>query len=170
MNNGQMLITIAAMTLLSIVIVNVNRNSLTNTVSMEKAKYEIVAIALANALIEEAGSKAFDEETANNNIVTDASQLSTSMGKEAGENYRKDFDDFDDYNGYKENTSGDSTLISAVFKLSCKVNYVDPFVSLDSVNYKTYHKRIVVTVTSDYLNENQDTVKLSKINSHFYFR
>lgn len=36
MNNGLMLIMIDAMTLLSIVIVN--RNPLTNTVSMEKAK------------------------------------------------------------------------------------------------------------------------------------
>jgi len=165
-----MLITIAAMALLSMVIVNVNRNSITNTKNMDKTKYEIVAISLGNALIEEASSKAFDENTANSSTVTSESQLSSNLGSDAGELSRKDFDDFDDYNDYLENTNGDSTLISADFNLSCKVYYVDPYSSLNSVGYKTFHKRIEVKVTSSFLNENQDTVKISKINSHYYFR
>ncbi|MBK8944869.1 MAG: hypothetical protein IPM32_06290 [Ignavibacteriae bacterium] len=170
MNTGQMLISIAAMILLSIVIINVNRNSLTNTQNMDQTKYEILAVSLGNAVIHEAFSKAFDEETANNNIVNDEDELTLSLGHESGELNRKDFDDFDDYNYYSENTKSDSTIISADFNINCRVFYVDPNVSLDYVNNRTYHKRIEVSVTSPFLNEGQDTVKLSKINSHFYFR
>ena len=170
MNTGQLLISMAAMMLLSLVIVNVNRNSLTNTNNMDETKYKILATSLANTIIEEAFSKAFDEQTANGLLVNSESQLSLNLGKDSGELNRKDFDDYDDYNNYSENTKSDSTIISADFTFNCKVFYVDPFVSLDSVSNRTYHKRIEVCVTSPFLNEGQDTVKLSKINSHFYFR
>ncbi|MBK7104578.1 MAG: hypothetical protein IPH62_04780 [Ignavibacteriae bacterium] len=170
MNTGQMLISIAAMLLLSLVIINVNRNSLTNTKNMDETKYEILAVSLGNAIIHEAISKPFDEQTANNNVINDEDELTVSLGSESGELNRKDFDDFDDYNNYTENTKSDSTIISADFTIKCKVFYVDPSVSLDSVSNRTYHKRIEVLVTSPFLNDGQDGIKLSKINSHFYFR
>lgn len=170
MNTGQMLITIAAMALLSMVIVNVNRNSLSNTENMDKTKYEIMAVSLANTIIHEAFSKSFDEATTDSKQITSTNQLSTNLGKDTGELNRKDFDDFDDYNLYSYNTAADTTIISADFDVSCRVFYVDPFLSLDSVGSKTYNKRIEVKVTSQFLNDGQDTIKLSKINSHFYFR
>ncbi|MFZ1289830.1 MAG: hypothetical protein WAR79_07055 [Melioribacteraceae bacterium] len=170
MNTGQMLISIAAMILLSIVIINVNRNSLTNSKNIDETKFEILAVSLGNAIIQEAFSKSFDEQTANNNLVNDEDELTLSLGHESGELNRKDFDDFDDYNNYTENTKSDSTIISADFTIKCNVYYVDPSVSLDSVSNRTYHKRIEVLVTSPFLNEGQDTIRLSKINSHFYFR
>ena len=170
MNTGQMLITISAMVLLSMVIVNVNRNSLTNTANMDKTKYEIMAVSLANTLINEACSKSFDEASTDSKQISDVTKLSANLGKDPGELYRKDFDDFDDYNLYSYNTSSDTSIISADFDVFCRVFYVDPFTSLDSVGSKQYHKRIEVSVTSQFLNDGQDTVRLSKINSHYYFR
>ncbi len=170
MNTGQMLISIAAMILLSTIILNVNRNSLTNIDQMDQTKYEILAVSMGNALIEEAFSKAFDEQTANNNLANDVTQLSVNLGPDGGETSRKVFDDFDDYNGYTDSTQSDSSIISAVFKIRSFVHYVNPDVSLDSVGSRTWHKRIDVYITSPYIKNGQDTVKLSKINSHYYFR
>lgn len=170
MNTGQMLISIAAMALLSMVILNVNRNNLTNTTAISETKYQILAVSLANAFIEEAFSKSFDENSTNNKIVSELKDLSSSLKADPGENLRKDFDDFDDYNNYNEKTSSDSTYDYVEMDINCKVYYVDPAVSLDSVNYKTWNKKITVSVTSPYIAEGETKITLSKINSHYYFR
>jgi MSHA pilin protein MshD len=170
MNTGQMMITISALMLLSTVILNVNRNALTSTINMAEAKYEILAVSVGTALIEEAFSKAFDERTAEDYLAENYTDLSVNLGPESGETSRALFDDFDDYNGYKDSTDLDTTVISADLNFECKVYYVDPDVSLDSVGSRTWHKKIVVYVTSPFINEGKDTIVLSKINSHFYFR
>ncbi|MBK8944870.1 MAG: hypothetical protein IPM32_06295 [Ignavibacteriae bacterium] len=170
MNTGQTLISIAAMALLSTTILNVNRNSLTTTLSITETKYKILAVSLANTIIEEASSKSFDEKTTDNNLVTNVSELSTTLKADAGETLRKQFDDFDDFHKFEETTDADSTYDYATMNISCTVKYVDPFVSLDSVNYNTWHKRITVTVSSPYFEEGTENITLSKIISHYYFR
>jgi len=170
MNTGQMLISMAAMILLGTVILNVNRNSLSNTVKMDETKYELLAVSLGTAIIEEAFSKSFDEETADFNLVESLSDLSPTLGPEAGEYNRTDFDDFDDYNNYHGTTNGDSTFTSANMYFRCKVNYVDPDNSLDSVSNRTWHKKITVYVSSPFIADSTQDIVLSKINSHYYFR
>ncbi len=178
MNTGQMMITMAAMILLSTVILSVNRNALNTTTKMSESKYQILAVSLGTALIEEAFGKAFDEKTAydtsigTNKTAESVNDLSAYLGKDTKENKRKLFDDFDDYNGYTDSTSNDSTLQSANFTLASKVYYVDPSTSnhLTPVSYRTWHKKIDVFITSPFINNNKDTVKLSKVYSYYYFR
>lgn len=170
MNTGQMLISIAAMILLGTVILNVNRNALTNTKNMDETKYEILAVSLGTALIEEAFSKAFDEQTANSKLAENLNELSPTLGKDAGESTRADFDDFDDYNNFQGNTNSDTTFTSANMYFRCKVHYVDPDVSLDSVANRTWHKKITVFVSSPFIDDSTTNIVLSKVNSHFYFR
>ena len=170
MNTGQMLISMAAMILLGTVILNVNRNALTTNVKMSETKFEIVAVSLGTAIIEEAFSKAFDEETADNKLAEDLTDLSVNLGKDGGESTRAEFDDFDDYNNYEGNTNNDTTYSSANMYFRCKVNYVDPDVSLDSVANRTWHKKITVYIRSPFIEDSTKEIVLSKINSHFYFR
>ncbi|MCP5062063.1 MAG: hypothetical protein GY936_06325 [Ignavibacteriae bacterium] len=170
MNTGQMLLTLSAMILLSTVILNVNRISLSNSAEMSETKYGILAVSLATAIIEEAFSKAFDEETANNNLIDDLTDLSDNLGKETGETFRADFDDFDDFHNYEGNTNNDSTFSSANMYFRCKVHYVDPNISLDSVSSRTWHKKITVYISSPFIEDSTTNVVLSKINSHYYFR
>lgn len=170
MNTGQTIISIAAIILLSSVILNVNRNSLVNRVKMDGTKYEILAVSLATAIIEEAFSKSFDEETADNNLIDDLIDLSPTLGKDSYEHSRTDFDDFDDYNNYSGNTNDDSTYSSANMYFRCRVNYVDPDVSLDSVSTRTWHKKITVYISSPFIEDSTINIVLSKINSHYYFR
>lgn len=172
MNTGQMMITMAAMMLLSTVILNVNRNALNTTTNMAESKYQILAVSLGTALIEEAFSKSFDAETANNKIADDLSDLTSNLGASNNEKDKASFNDFDDFDGYDYSTSGDTSLLSADFNLSSKVYYVDPASSknLEEVNYRTWHKKMDVFITSPFINEGKDTVKLSKVYSYFYFR
>lgn len=170
MNTGQMLVTMAAMILLSTVILNVNRNSLTNTVQMDESKYQLLAVSLGTALIEEAFALPFDERTANNLTADTTLDLSVNLGPEVSESTVASFDDFDDYNNYKGNTEGDSTFQSATMYFRCRVHYVDPDVSLDSVASRTWHKKITVYISSPFIEDSTTNVVLSKINSHYFFR
>lgn len=183
------MITMAAMILLSTVILSVNKNALNTTSSMTENKYQILGVSLGTALIEEAFSKSFDAYTARDPITGDAEKADNlsdltnyySLGPSPSERKRRNFNDFDDYNGFVENTSNASmdsvyseTLkneISAIFKVESDVYYVDPSTDseLKKVNYRTWHKRMDVFVTSKFLNEGKDTVKLSKIYSYFYY-
>ncbi len=169
MNTGQMMITIGALMLLTTVILRVNSDFLLSTVQMAESKYELVAISLGTSLIEEAFSKPFDEITANDSLISSPTLLSSNLGPDAGEDTRAQFDDFDDYNNYVEYTAGDTTLLSADFKITSKVYYVNP-PSLTAAGTKTYFKRIEVEVTSRFINDGKDTIRLTKVNSHFYFR
>jgi hypothetical protein len=172
MNTGQMMITMAAMILLSTVILNVNRNALGTSTGMAESKYQILAVSLGTALIEEAFSKAFDQNTTDGQLVENKTDLTLNLGPGSSEYNRSDFNDFDDYNGLVDSTSNDSTLHSADFVIASKVYYVDPMTSsyLTPVSYRTWHKKMDVAITSKYIGDGKDTVKLSKVFSHFYFR
>lgn len=161
MNTGQMLITIAALMLLSLVILRVNNNFLsTNTVLMEN-KFGVLAVSLGTSVLEEAKGKAFDHNT-DTLAVTTLTQLS-SVGPESGETDPL-FNDFDDFDGL---VRVDTSLPSAPFKIECDVVYINPNTPDVASASKTWHKKLTVTVTSDFM---QDTVVLSSIYSYFYFR
>ncbi|MBI1933257.1 MAG: hypothetical protein HYS24_12040 [Ignavibacteriales bacterium] len=189
MNTGQMMITMAAMILLSTVILSVNKNALNTTTSMAENKYEILGISLGTALIEEAFSKSFDAYTSRDPLTGNTKQAGSlsdltnynNLGPNFSERNRRQFNDFDDYNGFVDSTSNaslDSTYsdtrdneISAIFKVESKVYYIDPSIDnlLRKVNYRTWHKRIDVSITSKYLNDGLDTIKLSKIYSYYFY-
>lgn len=161
MNTGQMLITIGALMLLSLVILRVNNNFLsTSTVLMEN-KFGVLAVSLGTSVLEEAKGKAFDANT-DSAAVTSLNELST-IGPESGETDPL-FNDFDDFDGL---VRVDSTLPSAPFKIECDVVYIDPNNPDGSSASKTWHKKLSVMVTSDFM---QDTIRLSSIYSYFYFR
>lgn len=162
MSTGQMLMTLGAITLLMIIIFRVNSGFLTTNEILHDNKYGILAVSIATSIIEEAKGRAFDSYTASNPAVS-TSQL-TSVGPGYGEVY-PDFNDFDDYDGLD---IIDSTLASAQFRIQCEVDYVNANDPDNPVTpTRTWHKRIMVTVTSPFMN---DTVWLSSVYSYFYFR
>ena len=164
MNTGQMLMTIGALVLLSTLFLRVNTNYLHNSTTANKSKFEILAASLANSVIEEASDKAFDNNTVDNSAtaLTDLT-LPDSLGVDDGDEY-PNFNDVDDYNGF---TKTDSTLPSAVFHLSCTVNYVNQSTP-DIISYtRTWTKKISVIVTSQSMS---DTVRLSSLFCYWTFR
>jgi hypothetical protein len=164
MNSGESLLSVGAMMLLAVMILRVNNTILTTNSVLLETKFGVLATSLATSIIEEATGKAFDQNTSANSIsnVNDLTSPN-ALGPGSGETYAT-FNDIDDFNGY---TKVDSTLPSAIFYLKTTVEYVSPANPDQAVNYKTWHKRITVTVTTPSSN---DVFVLSSIVSYWFFR
>ena len=161
MNTGQMMITLAAIVLLSMVILRVTTNFLTTDDVLMESKFGVLGISLATSMMEEATGKAFDEESDSGSILTLADL--SAIGPDAGEVY-PNFDDFDDYDGL---VKMDSTMPAAIFKVICKVNYVNK-ANLDGISIaKTWHKKMQLFITSE---SSADTIKMETIYSYFFYR
>lgn len=166
MNTGQMLLSLGALILLSFLTLRINSNQLTTQDIMQNSKFGILAVSVASSFIEEATEKAFDENGLEN-FITSLSTLTakSDFGPENGENPDSSytFDDFDDYDGY---TTEISNIPSAVFDVACTVDYVDPDVQGFITTSKTWHKQLVVRVTSPSM---RDTIEMTKIFSYWKF-
>ncbi|OGU34246.1 MAG: hypothetical protein A2068_04875 [Ignavibacteria bacterium GWB2_35_6b] len=165
MNTGQMMITIGAIMLLTLVIMRVNNGFLSTDEVLMRSKFGVLAVSLATSMIEEANGKAFDNNTDTTSVST-ITQLTNTLGPESGETYLT-FNDFDDFNNYLRYTATDSTIKSAPFKIFCRVNYINPGSPSDSTATRTWHKKISVEVSSPNM---EDTIKMSSVFSYWYFR
>jgi hypothetical protein len=164
MNTGQMLTTLGALTLLTTILLGINRGFSTSGSVLLRSKCGIAAVSLATSIIEEASSKAFDAVTADSAVTKLASMNSPSaMGPKSGEKY-PDFDDFDDYNGFKDTVF--SQLPDSLF-VNCTVVYVNPATPNVTSTTQTWHKKMTVAVSSRSL---KDTVKMNYIFSYWYYR
>lgn len=175
MNTGQMMLTIAAMFLLSMVILTTNRGFLTTSTTMYQSRYDILGVSLATSIIEDATGLSFDEAT-HSAAITSTSSLtaSTSLGLDGTESRSRPdlFDDFDDYNCYKTNPKLDTLVIQGttqkmIFDSYCRVDYTvqdDPNTITTS---KTYFKKISIKVFAPGMT---DTVRMSSVYSYWYFR
>ncbi len=163
-----MILALGAMILLTILITNVNKNSLGVEDVMYDSNFGITATSIASSVIEDASKKRFD-----NIFYVDSSTVydpafftpSADLGIESGEDITnpKTFNDFDDYDNF---TYVDNSMPSAIFDISCKVVYVNDTDLDNSANSPTYHKKITVKVWSKSM---QDTMVMSSIYSYWNF-
>jgi hypothetical protein len=166
MNTGQMIMTLGAMLLLSVIMLRVNTANLTNETIRDDAQYGVLATSIATSIIEEAQSKAFDEKTDTMN-VTALTQLTSVLGPETGET-ESTFDDFDDYNNF---TKRDSTMPSSIFDISCQVVYVEPGNIEGSTSNRTWNKKLIVTITRPVSADSSVlALRTASIFSYWYFR
>lgn len=165
MNTGQMMIGIGAIALVVLTLLNFNRSSLTSQDALIYNKHFILSTSIAQSMIDEISSKAFDEEVVAGTQIISANNFSTLLSPEASESY-PNFNDIDDYNNFskQENVPG-----IGVFYVFVNVSYLnDSFVPTGS---KTYNKEIKVRVTNPafnnfYTNEN-DTLEISTFVSYW---
>ena len=161
-----MLLTLGALVLFSLLVLRVNSSQLSTQETMQNSKFGILAVSVASSVIEEATEKAFDENSIDD-FITSLSSLTSSgsFGTDMNENpdSTKTFDDFDDYDGY---TATVTNMPSAVFNVSCSVNYVDPESGSFIASTKTWHKQLVVKVTSPSMS---DTIQMTKVFSYWKF-
>lgn len=164
MNTGQMILTIAAMFLLSVLILRSNKTFLGTSSVMMDSKFGVLAVSIATSVIEEASDKAFDEATDTlsiDNVVDLTNPI--LLGPEEGETYEL-FNDLDDFNGFAK---VDSSMPSAEFNINCDVVYVNPS-NLDvPSSSRTWHKKITVTIDSPSM---ADTIRMSSVYSYWFFR
>jgi hypothetical protein len=167
-----MILVLAAMMILSALILQSNNIILDSSESLVSSDTDAAAATLATSLAEEACGKLFDEVITDSTVaaLTTPTQLSSVLGPETGERFRDTtgsftpFDDFDDFNGlfvvYKSNTAGDSAPtpgadwefivpnIRAKFLVRAKVDYVLDSAPDVAVGFRTWHKKLTLTITS----------------------
>lgn len=142
--------TMAAMVIFSIILMNANYMIQRNTTMQIQGELEQEVISLGQEIIEEARSKSFDQVTVNAatppvDIPGDFTAPG-NLGPDSGENQRSQFNDFDDYNGWEEIM----TTSHGDFSVRVEVFYVDPITFEQTFTRSTF-KKIEVTVESEYL-------------------
>jgi hypothetical protein len=121
----------------------------------------LTATALAQGMIDEISTRAYDEKTKTSGVtVADSLTTSGSLGPDSGESSVSLFDDIDDFNNYTK-TSGLQRLGNFVFKVN--VYYVQNLLPDTKILTRSFSKRIDVAVYNQYL---PDTLKLKTIISY----
>lgn len=169
MNLGQMMMVVAALSILGILVLNTNTTVLETNDTQNLSEFGINAISLATSLVEEANGKMFDEVIADSTTPQLSSPASltsvANLGPDGAEGYRaagSDFNDFDDFDGlvlvYKSPLDTAAVAgathefvipgIRAVYKVASKVEYVAAANLNVASASPTWHKKITVTVSS----------------------
>jgi hypothetical protein len=145
MNGVQMMLVLGALTLLSILVLTLNRAKLFSDQQMSNAEYVMAATAVGQTLINEISTKSYDAATAGDEDA-EVSSFTAPGGLGAGwwESY-PNFNDVDDYNRFSTTVS---TPRAGDFGLSCRVQYVNPANPDVPVNTRTRTKRVTVVITS----------------------
>lgn len=143
--------TITAMLIFSLVLVNANRMIMRNDIMQVEGELEQETIALGQDILEEARTKEFDENSMGELPpvkIPDSFVASDSLGPDAGETNRTDFDDFDDYHGWEDAIRTEHGF----FNLRGEVTYVEKDTYAETTVETTY-KKLKIYITSDYLKD-----------------
>jgi hypothetical protein len=179
MGTGQMMLTVAAVFLLSTIILSMNRTYVNNTETVVTTKMNLISVAFATSRIQRAARLAFDERTAVPNdtnlipMVDDSTKLSATLGYETGERVtgRRDtlFDDLDDYNNYLDS---EFTQSGDMFYIFSRVKYAKPKDPFDTTTVtNNWAKRIEVRVWPRFsTGARVDTIRLVQVFSYWRWR
>jgi len=165
MGTGQTLLTIAAMMMLSRMVLAVNNDNAQSGGSVEMAAYRITATSLGKSIIEEATGLAYDRNSDTVGISNPANFTAASaLGPKTGEVY-PNYYYFDDFNGLHV---VDSLAGSAIFAIDVTVQYVNIASNvITASSSQTYNKQMTVKVSSKNM---ADTLTFYTVMSYWYFR
>jgi len=149
MSHGQTLLVIGAVILFGLATLGIYHGIQSHQKTLVECEVLPRAILHAERFIEEARTRAFDEETLSK-TVTSAGDLTPpdSLGPNDGEIYPS-FDDVDDFHGLTKTWQEEGID----FQAHVVVNYADGTLPnpIQDVSYATFLKRFSVTITSPYL-------------------
>ncbi|RJQ47854.1 MAG: hypothetical protein C4534_00510 [Gaiellales bacterium] len=148
-NTGQMLLVLGAMVLFSLMLPSLNESILYSDRTMIATKAEMAAVSLAQRILAEAGTKAFDEACITGAPIFPSQMTPTgSLGAESGESY-PNYDDVDDFRSL--NLADSTTLPSVLLNVTASVVYVNPSSPSGTSASSTFVKRLRVTVSGPFL-------------------
>jgi hypothetical protein len=159
MSSGHQLLTILAIVLLSFLVLNFYNSNTQKVLQMHSTKSIIAANGLAQSIIEEIETKAFDEHTITAPAWMAAS-LSPVLGPDGGESINTQFDDIDDYNGYTK--TFDINKVGS-FNIKVNVSYVQEMKPDVPSATPTYSKLIRVNISNESL---PDTLRFKQVISY----
>ena len=151
MSSIQQFLVIGGLFLLSLLALNFYRASSIQYDMRYGNEAVVTATSIAQSLIEEMNSKAFDEKAITGKIDTVIALTPTiSLGKDSGEVARKSFDDIDDYNAYY---LADTTSSLGTFTISVMVRYVSSTDLTTISSNPTFTKKATLFVRNSYLQD-----------------
>lgn len=149
MTGNQMMLSIVAMIFLSMLILNVHSSTSDKLIILYSNESVIEAIGIVQAVFEEIQTKAFDEATTTA-AAKERSMLTPAawLGHGSSELLVTDYDDIDDYNYY---TVTDTANVMGTFDLAVRVKYVKETAPYDVATYRTFIKRVEISITNESL-------------------
>jgi hypothetical protein len=179
MNTGQTMLTLAALTVLSILTLNFYNSLGQSGRSLSQSNAGFFATSLATSYIERAQNLHFDAVTDSipeNQVVANPSILTApgALGREASDGDSiQQFDDFDDFNDFTDTTKPGGML--GTFVASFKVYYVDPANIDNASGARTFVKKMDIKVWRVFppIDRTEatafDTAKVSCVMGYFKF-
>lgn len=161
MGEREMILTLGAVFFFAMSSLSANRFLVDNSEVMWRSELEYNAISVAQSIIEEAKTRAFDVSTETGTPANPPSDFTYPLGPRYDEHY-PNFTDMDDYHGL-------STTISTPygnFLVQATVFYVLDTNPDQRVFYKTFYKKLTVTVSSDYI---QNNIVMSHVFGYYGF-
>ncbi len=177
MNTGQTMLTFGALTLLSFVILNLNKNLGQSDISLAQNRYRLEALSIMSSYIEETSQYFFDE--ASTDTLTYKTLNDFTLPNQLGMEHN-DYgvpDDFDDFNNYSVKDTGMSGVI---YKLNFKVEYVQLVGSAMVISIsRKYNKQMTISISDNYADplifrykngvKIKDTLQVSFVNSYWFY-
>jgi hypothetical protein len=177
MNTGQMLLTLGALMLISLTILNFNANLADIDDSLNDNRFRLEALSILTSHIEEAGQFFFDEVTTD--TLTEATLANMTSSNDLGwdSNDAGVVDDIDDLSGSTVQDTGKSGV---VYNVMYEVEYVTLSSNvLTATSSNTYHKRITIDITdtmnppllwrTDAGTTVRDTLSMSFVISYWFY-
>ncbi|MDZ7657746.1 hypothetical protein [Fodinibius sp.] len=157
---SEVLQTMAAMVLFSLILLTSNKIIFLNSQHEVESEVEKRAITIAQSYIDRARALPFDANT----VSGEPSQVPEGFS-DCGQANSTDFNDFDDYHDLKEKVDWEPGSGDEAFQVDVEVLYVSPpnyeMASGHTDTPYTEYKKMVVTVTSDYLKDgNGDNIEI----------
>ncbi len=157
-----MLLVLFAMVILSLLTLNVYKTNSSREGTLRYNEAAITATGLAQSMINEIRSKAFDQNTVNKSVsVPDSLTIPQLLGPDTGEVSRIQFNDIDDFNNY---TSIDTLSRLGIFTIKVKVQYITNLLPNVISNVPTFSKQVNIEVLNFSLPN--DTLKYSQVMSY----
>jgi len=150
MGEREILLVIGAMIFFAMTSLSVNRFCLDNNEVMMQSEFNYYAVSLAQGIIEEAKTRAFDVAVVSAPANDPPNDFTYPLGPRWNE-YYPNFNDVDDYNGLTLNIQADVNGPPVNYTVHVVVGYVKETNPDKIVSEKTFYKKMIVTVSSDYI-------------------
>ena len=165
MGEREMFLIMGAMLFFTMTSLSVNRFCLDNNEVMMRSEFNYFAISLAQGIIEEAKTREFDSAIVFGTAHTLPDDFTYPPGPRYDEHY-PNFNDVDDYTGLNLDITANINGPKVNYHVQVQVRYVEEWDLNTLIGPKKFHKKMIVTVTSDFISA---PVVLSHVFSYYKF-
>jgi len=159
---SEIIYVLGAVVLFSLFAITINKSMVVNTETTVESEIEYNAIAVAQSIIDQARQRAFDEVMVTKNVLELSTRSQTllnsftapaSLGPEPSSTPAEVYPNYDDFDDFKltnlafATEYGNYTVNTAISYVNVTYNSTDQTYTVTNSSIRTYHKRLIATVT-----------------------